>query len=258
MNTIILSLIIPAQNDEMSLALVIQEALAIVPHHVEDFELIIVDAGSRDRSMQVAAQLAAQHEPVVVLRPRQAGYGHALRYALEAARGTMILLIDANRHVSLSDLARVLPVAEQAEVVLGYRSLESKAGRPSSSDFIRNLGAALFGISARDLDCGFKLFASSLLRSLDLQTSGNLIDIEIVAKAEWQGARVREVAINYDPAIRAVERQASWGELWQLWRVMAAYRLQHAGPKRSWSQRALFGGLGALLLACLYAIRRRS
>lgn len=258
MNSIILSLIIPAQNDEMSLALVIQEALAIVPHHVDEFEIIIVDDASRDRSMQVAAQLAAEHDPVVVLRPRQAGYGNALRYALEAARGNVVLLIDANRHVSLSDLVRVIPFADQAEIVLGYRSLDRTSGKPASSDFIKNLSAALFGIAARDLDCGFKLFNAELLRSLDLQASSSLIDIEILAKAELQGASVHEVAINYDPAIQAIERQASWGDLWHLWRIMAAYRLQQADPKRTWSQRALFGGVSALVLACLYALRRRN
>lgn len=257
MNSIILSLIIPAQNDEMSLPLLVQEALAILPHHVQDFEIIIVDSSNNDQPMQRAAQLAAQHEPVVVLKPRQRGYGNALRYAFAAARGDTILVAEPNRQISLSDIARVMPFIDQSPIVLGYRWPAAKTSQPARSDLIRRLGAWLFAVSARDLECGFKLFQSSLLRSLDLQTSGSLIDIEIVAKAELQGIDVREVAVNYDPAIRALERPAKWSDLGELVRIMAAYMLKQGLPKRRWNQRALLGGLVAMLVACWYAIRRR-
>jgi|GEM_PF-2034704 Glycosyltransferases involved in cell wall biogenesis len=257
LNSIILSLIIPAQNDEMSLSLLVQEALAILPHHVQDFEIIIVDSSSNEQPMQLAARLAVQHDPVVVVKPRQLGYGNALRYAFAAARGDTILVVDANRQISLSDIARALPFIEQSELVLGYRWPKPKAANPSRNELLRRVGAWLCAVSLRDPECGFKLFKSSALRSLDLQTSGSLIDIEIVAKAELQGLHVHEVAVSYDPAIRVAERPVSWNDLKELLQTISSYRLRQGLLKRRWDQPALLGGLVAMLVACWYAIRRR-
>lgn len=255
MHDVTLSLIIPVQNDEATLPLLVQEALGILPNHVGDFEILIVDQGSQDGTMRAAARLAADYEPVAVLQSRRAGYGAAILHGLAAARGNCIAIMDADRRLTISDIGRFLAAIDQYDAVLGYRPTPTTPFVPKKLLF--TVSQWLFAIQARDAACGFKLFRADLLGSLDLHTTSPLITIEILAKTHLIGARVHEVAVHYDPAYEDDDPTITLGDVWRLWKTMRRYHRRIATTRRPWQRPKVVGSAIAALLGGAYLLRRR-
>src|SRR3954453_440843 len=85
-------------------------------------EVIVVDDGSRDRTLSIATALAASDPAVrVVVHPTNQGYGAALRSGIAAARQPWILLTDADLQLDLAELASFVPLATDHDVIVGYR-----------------------------------------------------------------------------------------------------------------------------------------
>ena len=253
-----LSLIFPVQDEAASLPLVVQEALGILPRHFADFEIVIVVDGDDEPTLASATQLAADHDQVAVIQPRRRGYGASLIYAFAAVRGEYVLVMDADRRLTISDIAHFAPLVGLYDSVLGYRKEPGLLPRLTKSSLLHSLAERLFHTSAHDLVCGFKMFRRDLLERLDLQSNGPLIDIEIIAKAAMNHATIHETPITYYPAHEDGDRAVTLNDLLQLWRILRSYESTLGAQRRSaWQRRALTGGLLAALVASVYALRRR-
>lgn len=197
----VLSLVLPAHHEEANLEPVTREALAALPALYRDFELVIVDDGSRDATAAIADRLAAAEPRIrVVHHERNRGYGTALRSGFAAARGDLIAFMDADRQFNVRDLARLTPFAEASAIVAGYRLRRHDPWRRILLGAAFNvLVRILFSVRVRDIDCGFKLFHADLLQELDLRSPGALINTEILAKARRMGATLTEVGVPHHP-----------------------------------------------------------
>src|ERR687885_3058023 len=103
-----LSLVLPAHDEEANLEPVVRAALAALPGIVREFEIVVVDDGSRDATPAIADRLATEDARVrVVHHPRNRGYGAALRSGFAAARGDRIAFMDADPQFDVRDLARL-------------------------------------------------------------------------------------------------------------------------------------------------------
>ncbi|MGE0630630.1 MAG: glycosyltransferase family 2 protein [Thermomicrobiales bacterium] len=196
-----LSLILPAYNEEDNLPGVVAEALEVLPRYFAGFEVIIVNDGSRDSTEQVAHDLAANDARVrVVNHARNRGYGDALRSGFAATTGHRVMFMDADRQFSLEDISRLLPFVETHDIVAGFRM--ERSDRLHRRIFAETFNVSirmLFGVHMRDIDCAFKIFDGEMLRSIQLTSSGALINTEIMAKARRQGARVQQVGVQHFP-----------------------------------------------------------
>ncbi len=228
-----LSLILPAHNEEANLGPVVNEALRVLPTAFSDFEIIIVDDGSRDRTPQIADELAAQDSRVrVVHHPRNRGYGAALTSGFGAATGDYWMFMDSDRQFDINDIHRLLPYVGKYDIVAGFRI---KRRDPFYRFIIGHtfnvIVKLLFGVKMRDIDCGFKIFRAEILRGMSLESPGALINTEIHAKANRQGATVVEVGVNHYPrkvgeqsgASPRVILRAFW-EIARLWLRLRKYR----------------------------------
>ena len=101
----------------------VADALAILPRFAEDIVVTIVDDGSTDRTGAIADELAAKDARVLVIHhQRRRGYGGAVRSGLVSARKDWIFYTDGDRQFDLTDLGKLLAVADGADVVVGYRA----------------------------------------------------------------------------------------------------------------------------------------
>jgi glycosyltransferase involved in cell wall biosynthesis len=268
-----LSLVLPAHNEEENLRPVVERALAILPEHCRDWEIIIVNDGSRDRTGEVAAALAAANpERVrVVTHPRNRGYGAALTSGFAAAGGDYLMFMDSDRQFDIADIARLVPYVGVYDIVAGYRIKRNDPWYRFVIGYTFNaIVTLLFGVFLRDIDCGFKIFRAGLLTGMELTSPGALINTEIHAKANRQGATLVEVGVNHYPRligeqsgvkIRVITR--AMGEIVKLWWRMQSYQPpQVVSSERPEGYRGLtLTHLGAvtiaLLLLLLLAGRRR-
>lgn len=196
-----LSLVFPVFDEEANVGPLLDGALALAPRLASDFEIIVVDDGSRDRSAEIVAARKRSEPRVRLLRhPTNVGYGAALRSGLRAARGELVFFSDADLQFDLEELARLLEQAERFDIVAGYRA-------PRRDPWRRRLIAAvwgalvgtLFGLRVRDIDCAFKVFRREVLDAIPIASIGAFVNTEILVRARAAGFRIRQVPVTHHP-----------------------------------------------------------
>src|SRR5262245_15467761 len=169
-----ISLVIPAFNEEAGIAAAIAEADDALARVGDEYEILIIDDGSRDRTFDIASEAARTRPSVRVIRHDiNRGYGAALRTGFEAARGERVAFTDADCQFDLTDLAELVPIADEVPVVVGYRvARQDPWRRRFLSRGYNLLTRTLLGTRVRDCDCALKVFRRDALHHL-LPTSTN-------------------------------------------------------------------------------------
>lgn len=206
-----LSLILPAHNEEPNIAAVVHQAADVLPTLFRDYEVLVVDDGSHDRTPEIADELAAENPHVRALHhPKNRGYGGALTTGFQNATGDYYMFMDSDRQFDIHDLENLAPYLGQYDIVAGYRI---KRNDPYYRFLIgsgfNQLVKLLFQVNLRDIDCGFKVFNADVLRDMDLESPGALINTEIHAKANVQGRSLVEVGVNHYPRLEGEQSGAS-------------------------------------------------
>jgi dolichol-phosphate mannosyltransferase len=199
-----LSLVLPAFNEEAGIRQAVAEADDALAALAEDYEVLVVDDGSRDATAAIVAEEAA-HRPHVRL-PRHAhnqGYGAALRTGFEAARFELVAFTDADCQFHLADLGRLLPLTDAHPVVVGYRQERQDSRRRCFLSRGYNLMTrVLLGTGVRDCDCALKVFRREALAQILPQTRGFFVNAEMLTRARQCGCTVAEVGVRHRPRLR--------------------------------------------------------
>jgi len=207
-----LSLVLPAHNEAENIEIVVRRALEILPRYVQQFEIIVVNDGSRDRTPKIIDRLARDDARIrTVHHSRNRGYGGALKSGFQVSVNDYVMFMDADRQFDIADIRLLAPFVPLFDIVAGFRMERSDPIHRRINAEIFNIAVrVLFGVHLRDLDCAFKVFRGELLRSLDLTSSGALINAEIQAKLRRQGATLVQVGVPHHPRVAG---QATGGSM---------------------------------------------
>lgn len=200
-----LSYFFPAHNEEANLGPLVEEALATLPRLADEFEVIVVDDGSRDATPRLADELAATHPGLVraVHHPTNRGYGAALRSGFAGARHNLVAFTDGDRQFRVADLALLtarLAGPDVPDVVAGYRIRRADPlVRTVYARLYRLANRLFFGLRVRDVDCACKLFRREALDDLRVESGGAFFSAELLIKLRASGRRVVEVGVPHYP-----------------------------------------------------------
>lgn len=197
-----LSIVLPAYHEEGNIERAVRDAAAAVTGLVTSHEIVVVDDGSRDRTGEILARLAAEMGAGlrIVRHPRNEGYGAALRDGFRATTGDLVFYTDSDNQFDLRELADVLPLMKDVDAVLGYRvDRQDPWLRKAVSSAFNLLSSAAFGMSVRDLNCSFKLFRGDLIRALPIQSTDFFVDTELVARIHRAGWRYVQRGVRHYP-----------------------------------------------------------
>ncbi len=228
-----LSVFLPCHNEEPNLARVVDNFRSQLDRFACAWEIIIVDDGSRDRTGEIADALAASDPRVkVVHHPVNRGYGGAVISGLKAATMPWVLLCDGDGQFDAGELARLVPIAPNYDVVVGRRVRRAdRLMRRLNGKAWTALVRLLFGIKITDVDCGFKLFKRDFTRDLELSARGAMISTELMVKIAAHGARICEVEIGHLPRLAGEQSGANlkvitraFAELFRLYGDLRAHR----------------------------------
>ena len=234
-----LSVFLPAYNEEPNVRRAVEGVHAVADTLGLDYEIIVVNDGSADRTGEIAQEMMAdiprlrlaEHYP-------NRGYGGALKAGFAAAEGDLIAFVAADSQFDFGEISLFLAHIDRADVVCGYRTRRQDS-------FIRRLNASLwnalirllFGYLCRDIDCGFKLLRRSVLERVHLVSDGAMIDTELLAGARARGFRIAEVPVTHLPRTEGEATGANLKVILRAFRDLVRFRRRLSRELREERQR---------------------
>jgi glycosyltransferase involved in cell wall biosynthesis len=209
-----LTFFFPAYNEEESVEAVVREGLRTLPRFADTLEVIVVDDGSRDRTGEIADRLALEDVRVRVVHHRpNRGYGGAIRSGLAEARLPYVFFTDGDQQFDLTDLERLVPLLDRADVVVGYRERRADPPRRLFIAWVYNtLIRIMFRAPFRDVDCAFKLFRRSVFGRVPLErvrSNGAFFSPELLLVLRAAGVRIEQVGVRHFPRRTGEEKGAT-------------------------------------------------
>ncbi len=231
-----LSIFFPMWNEEAYIDRAIQygkEECELLRERGEilDYELIIVDDASSDRTPAMADALAAADRHVVVVHhPTNRKLGGSIKTGFATATGDLVLYSDADLPFDMAEVHRAVHLLRnyEADIVSAYRLDRTGEGRSRAiyTFFYNILIRRLFGVRLRDINFAFKLCRTGIFEHIELQSEGSFIDAELIIRAKKLGFDVIQFGTDYFPRTRGESTLASAAVIRTILREMFKLRKQ--------------------------------
>lgn len=196
------SVFFPTYNEEENIERAVNQAAEVLGEFCGDFEIIIVDDGSRDGTSKLSDELARRDPRVKVVRHQEnRGFGAALRSGIESATRDLIFYTDSDNQFDMREITRLLERLDEGwDMVVGYRIDRQDPAMRIFTAWVYNLLIRfLFGLRVRDVDCSFKVFRREIFEGMTIRARSGLADAEILIKAIKAGRRFCEVGVHHYP-----------------------------------------------------------
>jgi glycosyltransferase involved in cell wall biosynthesis len=215
------SLVIPMFNEELNIEHAMNAAVEACTKYASDYEIIIVDDASTDRSPFLVACRAAENPHIRMIRHEQnRKLGGSLKTGFSAATKDLVLYMDADLPFDPDALGRAMRAMEVtgADLIAGYRLDRTLEGlkRTLYSYIYNGLIGVLFGWPHRDINFSFKLMKREVLEVVELKSEGSLIDAELIVKAKNRGFAIQQIGLDYFPRIRGESHLGSPGVIFKI------------------------------------------
>jgi glycosyltransferase involved in cell wall biosynthesis len=199
-----ISFFCPAYHDEGNIERVITKAVDLFDRIAQDYEIVIVEDGSPDRTGEVADALSARYPKVRAIHHKvNRGYGEALRTGFaEAQKFEWVCFTDGDDQYDVRDLQKMIPFLATHDAVIAYREENANSWIRIVISVVYNIIVrTLFGVSFKDISCSLKIFRRSQIDRVRITSVSPFIDAEIVLKLHRLGCRIAEVGIQSHPRL---------------------------------------------------------
>ncbi|MBT3392191.1 MAG: glycosyltransferase family 2 protein [Chloroflexi bacterium] len=195
---------------------------------IDDYEILLVDDGSRDGCDQIVAEWAQRNPHVRMVQHEQnQGYGAALRTGFLESRKAVVFYTDTDLPADIADLERALPLMAEADLVIGYRVERHETLRRAIYSRIYNfLMRLFFDVHVRDVNFSFKVVRREVLDKIQLTATSVFIDGQLLAEARRYGFAIAEIPIEYTPREFGVSNFDSFQAAWSTLTEMVIYLLK--------------------------------
>lgn len=200
-----LSVFFPVYNEEKNLKKTIQLAVETLKKNFDEWELIIVDDGSKDKSLEIAKSLAGTTPQIKNVHHQiNRGYGAAFKSGAYSAQYDWIAFSDSDGQFDFSEISSFIKVQKEtgADLVIGYYLARHVPFYRKVNTYLwEAVVRLLFGLKVKDIDCAFKLFNKRVLQSIPPLESerGAFISTEFLVKAKQKGFKIVEVGVHHYP-----------------------------------------------------------
>jgi len=194
---------LPAYNEAENIGPMIESVVEKIGPLVSDLEIIVVNDGSSDGTAEVVRRISGRDSRIrLIEHPTNQGYGAAVRDSIWSATKELVFTTDSDRQFDLSEIVHFLPRIGQADMVVGYRRARSD---PWHRRFFGHgwswLVNLLFGYTARDIDCAFKLFRREIVDAIHVDSRGAMFSAEFLVKAKRAGFKIVEEPVSHYPRV---------------------------------------------------------
>jgi len=202
----LLSIVIPAYNEELRLPSTLEQVISFLSGQPYEAEVIVVENGSQDRTLEIARSYAERFSQLRVLQIAERGKGRAVQHGMLQARGEFCFMCDADLSMPVEDINRFIPpVLTDFDIAIASREAPGavRYNEPAFRHFVGRIFNSMIRVLAlpdlNDTQCGFKCFRSSVIQDLFRQQTlpGWSFDVEVLFIARQRGYRIVEVPINW-------------------------------------------------------------
>lgn len=208
-----LSIFMPAFNEEGNIAATILDATTAAKRIAKDYEIIIVNDGSRDRTGDIVKELAIANPHLrLVNHAQNKGYGAAVKTGLQSCKKDWIFFTDSDGQFHYDEIEKFVDFAGTADLIMGYRK---KRMDPFHRVFVAQVllkiwNFVLFGLTVRDVDCAYKLFSRKVKDSIKLKTESAITVSELIIKAKAAGFRIKQLPVSHYPRVFGKQTGGNW------------------------------------------------
>ena len=206
-----ISLVIPMYDEQENIEHALRTAVDALRGW--DYDIVVVDDASTDRGPDIVRRMADRDPRIRMVRhDRNRKLGGSLRTGFAAARGDLVLYMDADLPFDPHEIPRAIRALDvtRADMIAGYRIDRTMEGvRRAVYSFAYNgLIGILFGWPHRDINFSFKLMRREIIDAVEVRAEGSLIDAELVVKAKNLGFSIQQLGLDYFPRTRGTSHLA--------------------------------------------------
>jgi putative flippase GtrA len=196
-----LSVVLPAYNEEQVIASTVEQVMCELANLTGDFEVIVVNDGSTDRTGAVLSALHRLDQRIRVLtHTHNQGYGATLVDGFAVATKDLTFFMDSDGQFDIRELKCFLSLIDAYDAVIGYRIKRQDTWmRKLNAWGWRLVVRLVLGVRVRDIDCAFKLLRTDFLQCHPLETRGAMINAELLYRLKAAGCTLREVGVRHLP-----------------------------------------------------------
>lgn len=193
-----ISIVIPVYNEEENLPVLIKRLAEITPKLGDDVEIVLVDDGSTDNSLEVMRGLKRDHPQIRIIKlSKNCGQSAAFDCGFKAARGEVVVTLDADLQNDPADIPRLLEKLKGCDMAYGWRKNRKDSFLKLISSGIANtIRNALTGERIKDTGCSLKAYRKQCLNNIKLYDGMHRFLPTLV---KMEGFKIEEVGVSHNP-----------------------------------------------------------
>ena len=222
----------PLYNEEENIQAAVASAAEILETLTDDYEILLIDDASTDRTGALADEMAAADARIrVVHHVKNMRLGGALKTGFASATKDLVLYSDADYPFDMIELVKAVRIIRQADVVAAYRFDRTGEGplRTVYSFGWNLIIKFLFGLRVKDVNFSFKLVRRKIFEKVQLKSESSFIDAELLIRCQYCGYRILQMGVDYFPRSRGISTLSSFatirkmvGEMFRLYPELKA------------------------------------
>lgn len=235
-----LSVFFPTYNEEKNIQKAIESALKILPVITDQWEILVVNDGSKDQTGEIVKQLMKKEPRLkMITHTPNRGYGAAVKTGLYNFCSDWLFFTDADGQFDFLEIKKFVACQNQADLIIGYRL---KRSDPALRIFLAKLlkiwDRLFFGLKVCDPDCAFKLIKRKVIEKIPhLTTESALTVTEFLVRSQRAGFKIKEIGVHHYS--RTVGQQTGGNpkvifkalkETFWLWWQLFKEGICHSGP----------------------------
>lgn len=228
-----IEIVIPVLDEEVDLPVCIERLIEFCSNHMSgyDWTITTADNGSTDRTLEIATELSDLNDRVGFIRLEERGRGRALKRVWTQSKADMVAYMDVDLSTGLDALPRAADIvrSRMCDIAVGSRLIKGSqvTGRSIKREFISRsyslLFRAMFFVSFRDAQCGFKVVSGKVVKKILplVKSNGWFFDTELLLLSEKNGYSVCEIPVRWtdDSDTRVKIFDTAWEDIKGLIRI---------------------------------------
>jgi glycosyltransferase involved in cell wall biosynthesis len=194
-----ISIVLPVYNEEAGIISTLKNLLPILKKTFSNYEIIIVESGSTDKSGEIADKLARKNQKIrVIHQGKRKGYSNGIREGLKHCKYDLSMYIDCDNPYDFKYLKEAVRYIGDYDAVIGYKQGKRESfGRLILSKGAYLLNSILFGLNVKDINYPFKMMKTNLVKKMSLYSNTSLLPTELLIGLKKQKAKIKEIQVPH-------------------------------------------------------------